>query len=214
MIKLESKPKVSNSGDESNEASIFMYNKPELRNDVDVYIDGPVRELSYYRNLLHYMRNMEEHDSLRLWITSPGGYYDSAVQICSAMRGAQGNVQVIVTGEAASAGSLIALAAPNLVLGEEAYFMCHAGSYGTGSQKQNDVRSFVDFTQKQLTKTMVETYEGFMTKEEIDLMLLGKDYYFDFEESTRRLEVRHQLQMKQLKGVNRKKKVPIVQNDI
>jgi ATP-dependent protease ClpP protease subunit len=172
---------------------IRMFNKPIVVNSVDVYIDEPIRELSYYRNLLHYMRQMDEHDELRIWIDSDGGYLDSAMAISDAMNNAEGNVTVIVTGHAYSAAGAIALQAPSLMVGDNASFMCHTASYGTNYGKQGDIEGLVHYNKRTVEKLCRETYKYFLTDAEIELMLLGKDYWFDADETKERLEKRQAL---------------------
>ena len=173
---------------------IKMFNKPVVVNCVDVYLDEPICELKYYRNLLHYMQQMEEHDELTIWVDSEGGYLDSAMAIVDAMLNSEGNIRVIVTGRAYSAASIIALKAPSLMIGNNASFMCHTASYGTNYSKQGDIECLVDYNKRTVEKLCRETYKNFLTNDEIELMLLGKDYRFDAEETRERLEKRAELQ--------------------
>jgi ATP-dependent protease ClpP protease subunit len=139
------------------------------------------------------MRQMDEHDELRIWIDSDGGYLDSAMAISDAMNNAEGNVTVIVTGHAYSAASAIALQAPSLMVGDNASFMCHTASYGTNYGKQGDIEGLVHYNKRTVEKLCRETYKYFLTDAEIELMLLGKDYWFDADETKERLEKRQAL---------------------
>lgn len=174
--------------------SLPMFQKETTITEMEVYLDEPIKGLPYYRGLIHYMHCMQAEDSLIIWLDTPGGQLDSALAIIDAMETTEGQVQVIVTGEAASAGSLIALSAPNLVLGAKARFMLHAASYSIGHSKQGDIESRVE-NSKQLLKGVVEEgYKDFLLPEEIELMFIGKDYYMDAAEVTARLEQREKLQ--------------------
>lgn len=190
--------KAARNNAEQEDSSVFsegvrMFNKPVVVNSVDVYIDEDVYELSYYRNLLHYIRHMEENDELRIWIDSNGGYLNSAMAICDAMNNTEGSVTAIVTGHAYSAAGLIALKAPSLMIGDNASFMCHTASYSPGYGKHGDIENFVYYSKKNVEKICRETYKNFLTDSEIELMLLGKDYWFDAEETKYRLEKRQEL---------------------
>lgn len=170
--------------------SLSMFHKEVTSNEMEVYLDEPIRGLPYYRGLIHYMHCMQPEDSLIIWMDTPGGQLDSALAIIDAMETTEGAVQVIVTGEAASAGSLIALSAPNLVIGAKARFMLHSASYSVGYGKQGDIESRVE-NSKQLLKSVIEDgYKDFLEQSEIDLMIIGKDYYMDSAEVLRRLEAR------------------------
>ncbi len=169
--------------------SIRMYNKPRMVNEVDAYLDEDIRELPYYRNLIHYMNQMEQDDELRLWVSSDGGYLDSALDIIDAMLNAEGSVICIVRGNAASAASMIALSAPNLIVGERARMMFHNASYRIGG-KHSDVEAGVVSYSKRLNKIINEAYSGFFTEEELQKLYDGKDYYMEYDEIIERLEKR------------------------
>ena len=168
---------------------VRMFNKPIVINSVDAYLDDDIQDGSYYRELLHYMRNMEEGDELRLWIDTDGGILDGATAIIDAMKTCQGDITCIVTGKAYSAGSLIALSAPNLLIGESATFMCHSHSYGLKG-KHSDIESNFAFHKRVIEKMLRDGYKWFLTDAEIEQMLQGKDFWFDTEETKARLENR------------------------
>ena len=174
----------------SEQKGIQMFHKSMQVDSVDVYLDEPIVDLPYYRSLIQYLREMTEHDTLRLWIDTPGGDLNSALAIIDAINNTQGEVLAIVTGEAASAGSLIALLSPNLILGDRARFFLHAASYGIGFSKQNDIESYVDNNKTFLREIMKEAYTGFLTPEEMELLFVGKDYYFRGDELRDRIQRR------------------------
>lgn len=184
----------SNEEDASPSGEIQMYNKPIVINSVDVYLDEAVMELAYYRNLLHYIRTMEEGDELRIWVDTPGGYLDTTLALIDAINNTEGNVTVIVSGKAHSAGGLLALAAPSLMIGDNASFMCHTASWGPGVGKHNNIVESVNYTTAQVNGIVKKYYKFFLTDQEIDMMLNGKDFWFDADECKARLENRVKLQ--------------------
>lgn len=184
------KPKADDDEDDSGEGTfVRMFNSTRVVNSADVYLDEPIKDVAYYRNLVYYMHQMQPEDSLNIWIDTPGGYLDGALAIIDAMHSSEGSVQCIVTGRASSAGSLIALSAPKLIIGERARFMCHAVSYGTVG-KQGDVESEVDYSREMLRKVLSDAYEGFLKPEELEMLLIGKTYWMDSPEVQARLEAR------------------------
>jgi ATP-dependent protease ClpP protease subunit len=167
-----------------------MFNEQIITNIVDAYLDGPILSAAYYRPLVHYLNNMREHDKLKLWINTGGGDVGGMMQIIDAMQNAEGEVIALVTGEAYSAGSIIALSSPNLIVSQNASMMCHAPSYGIGRMKFADAASYVDFSTKQLRKIAQDAYADFLSATEIEQMLNGKDFWFDYEEINVRLTAR------------------------
>lgn len=178
----------------------YMYNDTDVINDVDAYIDGPIEHHSKYRHLLQYMRKMKEHDSLTLWVSSPGGYMDTAMQIIEGMNNTKGQVLVNVVGAASSAAGMIALAAPQLIVSDQAYMLCHAASYGIEG-KQGDVESMVLFNQHLLKNTIRSIYRGFLTEQEIEEMLMGRDFWFDSAQMQERLEKRQVMIQAEIDGL-------------
>jgi ATP-dependent protease ClpP protease subunit len=174
-----------------------MYNDPKLYHNVDAYIDGDIGDVDQYRNLLQFLRQMEEGDEIRIWIDSPGGYLRSALAIIDAINNCKGNVTCIVSGEAFSAASMIALAAPNLNITENATMMIHNASGGIEG-KFGDIQQHVEFYGNRIKTITRNIYSDFLTDEEMDFVLMGKDYYFDYDEIIKRLESRAEKQQKRI----------------
>ena len=77
---------------------------------------------------------------------------------------------------------IIKLCTPNTT------FHAHTASYGSYG-KSADIKTQVDFETKQIEKLVYDIYEGFLDSEsEIPLLLDGKEFYFDAEETIKRLE--------------------------
>ncbi len=166
--------------------SIEFYVEEKTAQSATVYFDEDILQPSYYRNLLQFMRSMQEQDSIEFIMNTAGGLMDSATVICGAMDTCRGEVLVTIAGNCTSAGSMIALRAPNVQVLPEAYMMVHCASYGHAG-KQSEVASAVQFNTRHLSEFIRETYEGFLTTAEIDAVLEGRDMYFDAEQIQERL---------------------------
>lgn len=175
--------------------SIRMYNKPKILDEVDAYIDQRVHAPFYYRNMIQYMRTMEPEDTIRIWLNTEGGYLSSALQIIDAMQAAKGKVIVVMSGDVKSAGSMIALGAPNVIVGEQARMMIHCATYGVGG-KSPDIVDRVAFETRELHTIMNKIYEGFLTESELKRIMEGKEMWFNADEIIERLEKRAQYQQK------------------
>lgn len=186
---------------------IRMYNKTYIVNEVDVYLDEDITVPSYYRNLFHYMRQMEEHDELRIWINSSGGLISSMLEFIDCMNNTEGKVTCIITGDTHSAASIIALCAPLLIVGDQSSMLCHTGSYGLERMKQGNIESLVEHSKKQTDKLVRKAYKHFLSESEIELMLMGKDYWFDSDEIKERLEKRQAILVAEHKKAEKAAKV-------
>jgi len=195
--KLKGKSSDTDEGEEDfSNSGLKLFNNRLIVNRVETYINENIGPVSMYTNLLHYGNSMEQHDQLTIYMDSNGGYLDSALAIIDMMERTEGQVVVHITGDAGSAAGIIALAAPNLIVGNRARMFCHAASYGMAG-KQGDVENMVNFNSKELKTLVKEVYHGFMQEEEIELMLLGRDYWMNKDEIVQRLENRAKLQQEE-----------------
>mgnify|MGYP000969542371 FL=1 len=67
--------------------------------------------------------------------------------------------------------------------------MIHTASMRYGG-KQNNFHQYSEFVNKTNEKLMKKYYEGFLTEEEIQQALEGKDFWFDAQEVVERLQKR------------------------
>lgn len=169
-----------------------LFRKVQTSNCIDYYLDGEIEDVSEYRDILHVLRNASQNDLIRIFVDSPGGYLDTALAFIDAFENTDAELVVVVTGKAYSAGSLIALAGlkyGQLAVGNRARFMLHSGAWGTFG-KESEVEESTKNTLHQIRELKKEFYTGFLTTEEMKLLDVGKDYYFDTKKSIKRIENR------------------------
>lgn len=169
-----------------------MFRKHFTVNSFDYYFDGEVGEPKEYRDLIHVLHSASQTDSIRLWIDTNGGSLDATIAIIDAMQNTEAEVTVIVTGRAYSAGSLLAMAGMKygqLVISERARFMIHSGSFGSGG-KESEVEEHTRATLDLVRELKKEFYSGFLTEEEMKLLDIGKDYYFNAKAVAKRIKNR------------------------
>ena len=106
---------------------------------------------------------------------------------------------VCIDGVAASAASLIALAAPSVAVSPYASMMIHAATFGAFG-KQSDVISHASFVDKQVKGLMHDIYKDFLTEEEFQEVIVGREIWFDAEEIIARLKRRAELQEQRAKA--------------
>lgn len=155
------------------------------------FIDGDIEPARYYRPLLQHLLNANEGDIVELYINSDGGCLSGAQQVIEGIRMTNASVYGIVTGACHSAASMIMLSCHDVMITDSAESLVHCASYGMGRSKQSDVKAHVDFSTRQLEKLIDETYEGFLSPEEIASVKNGKELWFDAQELRQRLEKRN-----------------------
>lgn len=152
-------------------------------------LDEGITDASYYRNITDVCNQAGDEDQIHFYINSPGGLLSGLSTILDAIEKTDALTVAIVTGDCHSAASIIMLHCDVVDVGRMANALCHNVSFGT-SGRASDIQAQVNHTTKQATRLLKETYEGFMSESEIDLLLEGKQFYFDAEEIVTRLEAR------------------------
>lgn len=150
------------------------------------YLTGTVDEPEKYTEMVQVMKTAEEHDTIYLYINSPGGYLSSAIQIISAMRNSPAQIITVLEGEAYSAGSLIFLAGHKLVVNGLTSFMIHKYSHGVVG-KGSDVASQVSFSERYYDQICKNIYKDVLSEDEMERMQRGEDFWFTAGELVQRL---------------------------
>jgi hypothetical protein len=103
-----------------------------------------------------------------------------------------------------SAASLISMYCHAVHVYDTAYMMIHTASFGSSGNTPT-VKAHTDFTIKQCEKLMLDAYEGFLTKAEMDKVLNGLELWFNAEEIKPRLKKRFEAVELQMKKEQEKK---------
>jgi ATP-dependent protease ClpP protease subunit len=155
-----------------------------------VFIDDDIVSPSNYRDVIHCLATCSDNDSVNLIVNSSGGRTDSIWQIIEAMKGCRGDVSVTVIGAAYSAASMLACMAPECYIADSAEFMLHTAHYGSIGTVPN-VKGQTDFATRQINRLLDQAYKGFLTDKELEELKNGKEFWFDSEESQKRMVRRY-----------------------
>ena len=148
---------------------------------------GAIEECHYYADLLQVLRNSSANDTVHIHINSPGGRIGTAVQILNWMEQTDAKVVAHLEAECHSAATLIFLAADEWVVYDNALLLFHTytcGMWGEGHKLESQL-----VATKQWVNTLSEKYyKNFLTPEELELMIGGKDYWLTSDDVVTRLE--------------------------
>lgn len=170
-------------------SSIQIFSKERVNVDYLVALPEEIGSPSQYSTLIALFSFAEEGDTITLEINNGGGYLNTALQICNAMADCKAHITAILNTEGHSAASLIFLSADSCGVGKYASMLCHEG--GTGMMgKPSDVRRQMQHYDKMGERVIRDTYEGFLTVEEIDRILDGLELFLDDKEIISRLAIR------------------------
>jgi ATP-dependent protease ClpP protease subunit len=183
----------------TNSQYLPYFESTKVNRCIKVHLDENIREAKYYRTVLQGIESLGEGDVVLLNINSYGGQLDGAIAIINAIENTDADVHADIEGVAASAASLIALAAPSISVSPYATMMVHSATFGAFG-KQSDVISHASFVDKQVRNLMGSVYKDFLTDKELEEVIMGRELWFDAEEIVRRLELRGELQEKRAKA--------------
>ena len=145
-------------------------------NHIDVYITEGIDVPSHYNQLCHILAHAYPSDTVTLHINNGGGYIDSGFMIIDAIRNTKAKVTAKLTGTIASAATIITLACDKIVLSKHISFMIH--NYSGGAQgKGHEMKAQMEFTDAELNEAFAEIYGGFLTENEMELVIAGKDFW-------------------------------------
>lgn len=173
---------------------------PQTYTHYDVFIDDEVGDPPEYRELIATLFNAGQDDTVAIYINSPGGNLDSALAIIEGLKNTQARVTGVIIGACHSAASLISMYCHEIAVMDNAYSLVHTASFGS-SGNTNNVKSHTEFTVKMVEKLLNETYEGFLSKDELIKVKQGVELWFDADEIRKRFESR----VRHLNAISKKK---------
>lgn len=150
-----------------------------------VYFTDDIQSPAIYNEVVHKLLTATSEDMFVFVINSGGGDVESAIMIVDAVRRSEATVKSFVTGFAASAATILALSAEELEIAEHTPFMVHNYSGGLGG-KGHELKARQEFMDKALNDAFKDFYTGFLTEEEMEEVIDGKDMWMGPEDVRRR----------------------------
>ena len=151
-----------------------------------IRIDDNIEAAVYYRKHFDILRKATEKDEIKLYISSYGGYLDTAVQFVYALTDTKAETESIVY-LAASAATLLAFATDKVTLKPISTIMLH--NFSVAQQgKGNELRAKTAYDDTQFMAICDMLYSNLLTKEEIKDLQLDKDFWFLGREVAARME--------------------------
>jgi ATP-dependent protease ClpP protease subunit len=151
------------------------------------YIIDEIEDVKPYLELINTLKTAEKHDTIFIYLNTPGGSLYTAIQIISAIKQTEATVITSIEGSVCSAGTLIFLSGHKFMVNPNCTFMIHNYSHWTGG-KGNEIAAQVKYQESYFKKLAKDIYGGFLTDTEITEMSEGKDFWFDSEEVLKRLQ--------------------------
>ena len=173
---------------ESNDVLGFTVKQQSFYN-FNVHINTEIRSPAYYSKIFDLLLEAGEGDTVSMFISSPGGRLDGLTTLLEGIRLTDAHVTAIITGDASSAASILALNCHDIVICDSAESLIHSCRLGYVG-KIADLTAHTIHASKVTEKLMRETYKHFLSPEELQQMLDGKEFYFDADDLRTRLAQR------------------------
>jgi ATP-dependent protease ClpP protease subunit len=154
-----------------------------------VFLSKEIVEPSEYDRLCYMLENVEEDYIVELAMTTPGGRLDTTFKIVDSMNKCKAKIVGILSGSVASAGTVLTMFCDELKVGDNLEFMIHASSGGYGG-KLNEVHAYHEFQKEESPKIFNYVYKGFLTDEEIQEVVKGRDIWLNSAEVLERWKIK------------------------
>lgn len=167
--------------------------------NITTEIYGP----DHYTEIFQLLMEAGPEDIVQFHINSPGGRLDGLSMILEGINLTEANTTAIIIGNAHSAASILAMAVDDVLVMPSAEMLCHNARYGIGG-KSSDIEAVVSHNKKTNLRLFDTYYEGFLSKQEIQDMLQGKEIYLDAteieERFTKRADYFRELEEKEIEA--------------
>ena len=147
----------------------------------NVFIYRGIESPEQFIPAIEALQVANEDDLVMVHLSTPGGDIDATDTFLHACEMCRGRIVFNASGGVHSAGTLILMNADEVIFSEGFNALVHNGMVGHGGKFSEWVAAS-DYARKHMESLFWKTYKGFMTDEEIQLMLEGKDFWFDAEE--------------------------------
>jgi ATP-dependent protease ClpP protease subunit len=149
--------------------------------DYVIRLARPISDADDFAEEFQVFANATPQDVIQLEILSGGGLVDTAHMITRAMHRCEAHIIGWIGPTCASAAGAIALSCDEWEVDDMSTLMVHTGSFGVGYGKTQDVVAYALQSERMIERFMWLTYKGFLTDDEIQQVIDGKEMYFDVE---------------------------------
>lgn len=171
----------------SEDGTVAVIVTPQTHNQIDIYVTGGIGAPRDYLSVYHTLASASKDDIVYIHFNSEGGNSGTAIQFRHAIQNCPAMVVGVVQGNCMSAASMILLACDSFVVADFSVLLCH-NYRGFLSGKGDEMFDQVTFMQKWCENMIREIYAGFLSDDEIDQIMNGKDIWMDHTETRNRLE--------------------------
>ena len=172
--------------DEEPFGGLVRYERHMPIHQVSYYLCGELQAPQYYTELFYTLRTAAETDLVYLHINSPGGDFNTGLQIINNMLASEAHVVTVLEARAYSMAAFIFLSGDELIVHDNCQLMFHTYSSsfaGKGSEQLAEVHALGNWFEKVTTRLCTP----FLSAADINHILQGSDLWMDSDEISHRL---------------------------
>lgn len=166
--------------------SLIRYAREVPVRQISYYLCGEIQEPHGYTDLFYTLRSATATDLIYLHLNSPGGDFNTGLQIMNNIRASEAHVVTVLEARAYSMAAMIFLCGDEMVVHDNCQLMLHIYS-GTFAGKGNEQQAEVLALSNWFEKVMSRICRPFLSESEIGRILKGSDLWMDSDEIRRRL---------------------------
>ena len=155
----------------------------------EFYISGGIESPECYIDMFDLIRHARHDDVVKLYINSFGGDLFTGIQFLRVLSETNALVVVSIEGACMSAATLLFLAADQVEITPHSSIMIHNYSSGTFG-KGNEMHLQIQHERKWSETLFRDVYEDFLTVEEVQSVIDGKDIWLDSDDVMERMQKR------------------------
>ncbi|MBR6611250.1 MAG: ATP-dependent Clp protease proteolytic subunit [Campylobacter sp.] len=161
--------------------------QPDGSKNIDYYLINEIEDIEDYIDFLRALNECHPSDTVDIHINCFGGAMYAGYHIFDALCDCPATINMHIDGFCCSAASTIMMAGDNFDFAPHSCVMVHSMStmfYG----KWHECTARLEFDKSWFEETAREIYAGFMTDQEIQAMIDGKDFWFTAREAHERIQ--------------------------
>lgn len=151
--------------------------------------DSQIDEPDNYSYFCDVLLQASEDDIVEIYFSTRGGNGESMITLMNLLRNCKAETHGYLMSSAHSAGSYLYLNCDVCHVGKYVSMLCHQVSYGTAGS-HHEIKAMVDHIHKEETNLVRDTYKYFLSEEEIESLMNGKQIWLYEDEIIERLENR------------------------
>lgn len=176
----------------SRKNKVQFYKKAYPSFELIVNLNNGIMEPDHYFELVEEMQSLSENDVVNFRVNSPGGRVDGLVYLLNAIRDCEAPVIGTLSGEAASAATVLLLSCDGVQINPYSTMMIHSASFG-GHNHQSNMVSHAVFADQQCREILTDAYKDFLSTEELSQIFSGLELRLNYTQITERLERRDEI---------------------